>query len=65
MRNWRHDRLEELKKTLERCESTMQSVVLVEMHASGRAQDAKLQQDFGDLDTCLQSFIDVVSKREL
>lgn len=64
LRNWRHDTIEDLKKSLERCESTMQSVVLVEMYASGKARDARLRKDFDTLELRLQNFIDAVSKQE-
>lgn len=64
-RIWRHDRVEQMKKTLETCQRTMQDVVLVEMYDSGRAEQLMRRDEFAKLETRLQNFVQALAENRL
>ncbi|ETS79648.1 hypothetical protein PFICI_09501 [Pestalotiopsis fici W106-1] len=64
-RTWRHNRIEQLKKSLDDCQATMQNAVLIKIYESGEAERVQRFEDFGKLDSRLRNFIQAVSKHEL
>lgn len=64
-RTWRHNRIEQLNKSLDECRATMQTAVLLHMYESGEADRAMWLDEFSKLDSRLQSFIYAVSKQDL
>ncbi|KAF7527322.1 hypothetical protein G7054_g10526 [Neopestalotiopsis clavispora] len=64
-RTWRHKRMEQLKKSLDDCQATMQNTILFKMYESGEAEQVRRLEGFGKLEFRLQSFVQAISKQEL
>lgn len=64
-RTWRQNRIEQLKKSLDDCQATMQTTVLFKMYESGEAEQVRRLENFDRLGSRLQNFVQAVSKQEL
>ncbi|KAF3025885.1 hypothetical protein E8E14_014834 [Neopestalotiopsis sp. 37M] len=64
-RSWRHNRIEQLKKSLDDCQATMLTAVLLKMYETGEADQVRRLENFDRLESRLQTFVHAVSRQEL